>query len=55
MEAYSIAKFCHLNRINFYCYKYISDNANNEAANDWEENIQNGAMDFIKTLESNLK
>ena len=55
MEAYSIAKFCHLNRINFYCYKYISDNANNDAAKDWEENIQNGAMDFIKTVENNLK
>jgi len=54
MEAYSIAKFCYLNKIRFYCYKYVSDNANNEAANDWEENIQNGAMHFVKTLKKNL-
>ena len=54
MEAYSIAKFCSLNNIRFYCYKYVSDNANNEAANDWEENIQNGAIHFVKTLKKNL-
>ena len=51
MEAYAIAKFCLLNEIEFYCYKFVSDNANDEAAEDWKNNVSEGAKDFIKLIE----
>ena len=51
MEAYAIAKFCLLNEIEFYCYKFVSDNANDEAAEDWKNNISEGAKDFIELIE----
>tara|TARA_B110000003_G_C16592300_1_gene512316 strand:- start:152 stop:712 length:561 start_codon:yes stop_codon:yes gene_type:complete len=50
MESYSIAKFCLINNITFFCYKYISDNANKDAPIDWELNIQKGAKLFVKSL-----
>ena len=49
MEAYAIAKFCLLNELDFYCYKFISDNADDEAAEDWKKNVSEGAKAF-KTL-----
>ncbi len=49
MEAYAIAKFCLLNELDFYCYKFVSDNADDEAAADWKKNVSEGAKDF-KTL-----
>ena len=36
----------------FFCYKYISDNANKDAANDWELNIQKGADLFVKYIDN---
>ena len=51
MEAYAIAKFCLLNELEFYCYKFVSDNANDEAAEDWKNNVSEGAKDFIKLIE----
>ena len=51
MEAYAIAKFCLLNELDFYCYKFISDNADDEAAEDWKNNVSEGAKDFIKLIE----
>lgn len=50
MESYPIAKFCVLNNIDFHCYKYISDNANHDAANDWELNMKNGADLFVQSV-----
>ena len=52
MESYPIAKFCLLNNLSFFCYKYISDNANKDAANDWELNIQKGADLFVKYIDN---
>lgn len=54
MEAYAIAKICYLKNINFKCFKYISDNADNEANNDWYENISMGKKLFIEKM-NNLK
>jgi len=51
MEAYAIAKFCLLNNLDFYCYKFVSDNANEEAAEDWKKNISKGAKEFKKLIE----
>ena len=46
MEAYAIAKVCLLNNTKFRCFKFVSDNANENASNDWETNIRNGRIAF---------
>ena len=46
MEAYALAKVCKLEGINFKCFKYISDNADTNAAFDWTENCKKGAKLF---------
>ena len=54
MEAFAIAKVCRLKNIDFRCFKFISDNADNEAKDDWVDNISLGAKLFIEKV-SNLK
>lgn len=49
MEAYAIAKVCKNEVVKFYCYKYISDTADEEAGSTWAENVANGEEHFIKT------
>jgi len=51
MEAYAIAKVCLLKKINFLCFKYISDNADKNASNNWEKNISNGKIAFQKKMQ----
>ena len=46
MEAYALAKVCKLENIKFRCFKYISDNADENAATDWIENCKKGAKLF---------
>jgi len=50
MEAYALAKVCKLSQIEFICYKYISDNADDDANNAWNENLTNGALAFSNLL-----
>ena len=50
MEAYALAKVCKLENINFRCFKFISDNANETASVDWEENCRKGAQLFKQKL-----
>jgi adenosylhomocysteine nucleosidase len=50
MEAYALAKVCKLENINFRCFKFISDNADEAASNDWLENCANGAKLFKHKL-----
>ena len=50
MEAYAIAKFCLLNKLEFHCYKFVSDNANDEAAEDWKNNVSKGAKEFKQLI-----
>ena len=50
MEAFAIAKVCKLESIDFRCFKFISDNADNEAKNDWVENVSLGSKVFIETI-----
>jgi adenosylhomocysteine nucleosidase len=52
MESYALAKFCKLHKLDFYCFKFISDKANKNAANDWNENFKYGSSQFMKKLES---
>ena len=54
MEAYALAKICKIKNIDFKCFKYISDYANDESSNDWKENCHKGASDFL-TLYPNCK
>ena len=53
MEAFAIAKDCKLKNIDFRCFKFISDNADNEAKDDWVDNVSLGAKLFIEKI-SNL-
>ncbi len=50
MEAYALAKVCKLEKINFRCFKFISDNADNAASSDWIENCEKGAKLFKQKL-----
>ncbi len=54
MEAYALAKICKVHDIEFKCFKYISDYANNESSNDWKENCNKGA-DMFLSLYPNCK
>ena len=46
MEAYSYAKFCKINKLNFICFKFISDNADDDAGKDWSKAFKKGAKEF---------
>ena len=48
MEAYAIAKVCLRENIQFLCFKFISDQANEDASNDWKEKLSFGS-DLFKT------
>ena len=50
MEAYAIAKVCRLENIEFKCFKYISDNADENADNDWNKNLAKGASAFANLI-----
>ena len=50
MEAFAIAKVCKSKNIDFRCFKFISDNAENEAKDDWVDNVSLGAKLFIEKI-----
>ena len=50
MEAYALAKVARLFSIHFQCWKYISDNANDDAADHWAENVAKGARAFFNEV-----
>lgn len=50
MEAYAVAKVCHIMNIPFRCFKFISDHANQSASQDWEKNCAMGQSAFINML-----
>jgi len=50
MEAYAIAKICKKHNVEFLCYKYISDSADANASNDWEENVAKGCKQFKEQI-----
>lgn len=50
MEAYAIAKVALLFQIEFQCWKYVSDNANSDAAFNWKENVKKGSVAFFDTV-----
>ena len=54
MEAYAIAKICYLESIPFACFKFISDFADNSAANDFSENVKSAGKIFSEYLSKQL-
>ena len=46
MEAYALAKVCHLRGIPFVSFKYITDGADEQAHEDWEANLASGIVEF---------
>ena len=46
MEAYALAKICKQKAIDFHCFKFISDNADGDAARDWSQQLAIGAKLF---------
>lgn len=52
MEAYAIAKVCKKLMMPFKCYKYVTDLADENAANDWQSNVSKGEKEFWKIFNS---
>ena len=52
MESYAIAKLCLIEDIDFSCFKYVSDNADGDASQDWKRNVASGSSYFIELLDS---
>ncbi|MEM7546537.1 MAG: 5'-methylthioadenosine nucleosidase [Pseudomonadota bacterium] len=50
MEAYALAKACHRHGVAFRCVKYVSDSADDGAADDWQDNKMKGARRFAEWL-----
>ena len=48
MEAYALAKICKLHNVCFKCFKFISDNADENASSDWLENCKKGSQLFLE-------
>ncbi len=47
MEAYALAKACRVEGADFACAKYVSDNADQHAADHWKENVAGAADAFV--------
>jgi adenosylhomocysteine nucleosidase len=50
MEGYAIAKACYETGTEFICYKYISDRADENAAENFQENMHKGQEYYISVL-----
>lgn len=47
MEAYALAKACRIEGADFACAKYVSDGADEKAAEHWRENVAGAADAFV--------
>jgi adenosylhomocysteine nucleosidase len=47
MEAYALAKVCHVEGTAFACAKFVSDGADHAAASDWQANLHRAADRFL--------
>ena len=50
MEAYALAKVCHIHNVPFISFKYITDGADEQANEDWEANLASGIVEFKKKV-----
>lgn len=53
MEAFAIAKACQLANIEFICYKYISDMADENAPDHFADHVHKGEDHYLKVLKNN--
>lgn len=54
MEAYALAKVCHHYDIPFISFKYITDGADEQAHEDWENNLSDGIVQFKNIVLSEI-
>lgn len=54
MEAYALSKVCYRYDVPFISFKYITDGADGDANNDWEENVGKGIKVFNEMVLSKL-
>jgi adenosylhomocysteine nucleosidase len=47
MEAYALAKVCHVEGTAFACAKFVSDGADHAAATEWQANLHRAADQFL--------
>ena len=52
MEAFSVAKACAFTNTRLEIWKYITDNANVDASEDWNDNVSAGEKSFEDVLSS---
>ena len=50
MEAYAVAKVCAIKNVAFRCFKFVSDNANTDADQDWVKNVAKGKELFKEKM-----
>lgn len=50
MEAYAIAKVCQRRRVEFLCYKFVSDQADSGALKNWKEMVAQGQPSYLQKL-----
>jgi adenosylhomocysteine nucleosidase len=51
MESFAIAKVCKMNNVEFLCYKFVSDSADNDASSDWASQVSKGEIYYITKCE----
>lgn len=54
MEAYAIAKVCAKMGVEFRCHKYVSDQADGEASEEWSKTVSNGEPHFIEVYSNSI-
>jgi len=52
MEGYALAVVCAKLGVKFRCFKYVSDNADENSADDWEKSLKNGEIAFQNWLQN---
>jgi len=50
MEAYALAKVCYHYDIPFISFKYITDGADEQSHEDWEQNLADGIVEFKEQI-----
>ena len=55
MEAYALAKVCYMRDVPFISFKYITDGADEQAHEDWENNLANGIVEFKQRILKEIK
>lgn len=52
MEAYAIARACERLGVEFLCWKYISDQANQDANTEWQQQVSAGQHHYLAKMQA---